>query len=668
MRLAVPWMLLSLLVTRAGAQAAWRSGAEVELVRRAVAHRVTRDADTLLAAWQATARGVVRFTSEVDHGSGPIERVIRADELRVEVYGEAPNRSKQIIVAWRDTSFLPNRVNYHRDHLGIVANDFGGVIRLGEGEEVRDVLHPLSRAGLAHYQFAVGDTLTLASAQGRIRVVAVQVRPVDAEAAAAVGTLYLDLDRAALVRFRFVFTPASYRDPTLENITVTLENSLQENARWLPWRQSIVIRRGTPWLDLPLRTVLRADWALEDYALGVTHPTERFTGAAVAGLRRPNADSTWVGPLAGQLDRLPATDADVAAAEAEASRALGGRLLDGLPGTRLWANGVSELLHINRVQGITPEVGTRLALGRGVTIRAQGGIGTADHRVVGRFALDRQLGGVLASLVAERTVADIGTAPIISGVLNSLRTAFAGDDRGDYVLLERAQLGWRILAGATRIDVAAGGEWSWSVASGFTPLNGTSAPNPALGIGAVVVLRGVVTRRDSDGDGWSLSAEGGSGTREWLRLLLDARSKRSLGRGALQLHAMGGIGSHDLPGYRSFVLGGRATLLGVPHRALGGRRAGLVDAGWLVPIDLPTPPVSTLRRIHLPSALGPFVAAGIAGGELGVLGQATGRIEPVVGLRLELWGPLLRLEAGASLRTGHIGVTVDVHPDWWPVL
>jgi len=113
---------------------AWQAGTQIDLIRRAVAHRASRDADTLLAAWQADAHGVVRYLSELDHGDGPVERVIRLDELRVEVYGESPNRSKQIIRAWRDTTFLPNRIDYHRDHLGIVANDFGPTIRLGQGE------------------------------------------------------------------------------------------------------------------------------------------------------------------------------------------------------------------------------------------------------------------------------------------------------------------------------------------------------------------------------------------------------------------------------------------------------------------------------------------------------------------------------------------------------
>ncbi|MGH7593807.1 MAG: hypothetical protein ACRELE_08160, partial [Gemmatimonadales bacterium] len=117
-------VLLLLVAGRATAQV-WQSGAAMGLIQRAVAHRTTRDADTSLARWQAEAHGILRYISELDHGDGPVERVIRADELRVEVYGEAPNRSKQNILAWRDTTFLPNRIEYHRDHLGIVANDFG---------------------------------------------------------------------------------------------------------------------------------------------------------------------------------------------------------------------------------------------------------------------------------------------------------------------------------------------------------------------------------------------------------------------------------------------------------------------------------------------------------------------------------------------------------------
>jgi hypothetical protein len=45
-----------------------------------------------------------------------------------------------------------------------------------------------------------------------------------------------------------------------------------------------------------------------------------------------------------------------------------------------------------------------------------------------------------------------------------------------------------------------------------------------------------------------------------------------------------------------------------------------------------------------------------------------GVVESVVGLRLDLWGPLLRIESGTSLRTGHTELSLDIHPDWWALM
>ena len=45
-----------------------------------------------------------------------------------------------------------------------------------------------------------------------------------------------------------------------------------------------------------------------------------------------------------------------------------------------------------------------------------------------------------------------------------------------------------------------------------------------------------------------------------------------------------------------------------------------------------------------------------------------GGARPVAGVALELFMRLIRVEAGVALRTGHIGVTVDVSRDWWGAL
>ena len=670
MRRAIGWaILLTMSVGRAGAQV-WRAGADIDLIRRAVAHRATRDADTLITTWQAEAHGILRTASVLDHGDGPVERVIRADELRVEVYGESPNKSKQIITAWRDTSFLPNRIVYHRDHLGIVANDFGATIRLGQGEEVRDVVHPLSDAGMATYQFALGDTVLVTGPNGRVRVVGVRVRPSDADSAGTVGTLFLDLDRAALVRFQFTFTPASYRDHTVADITVTLENALLANARWLPWRQSIVIRRGEALLDVPLRTVIRGDWTIDNYQLGVQHTPDRFVGAYIVGPRAPPASGTWDAPLALRLEGLPASEAGVAAAGHAASQALGGQLLDGLPRIRFLAAGISDLIRVTRVAGVTPAIGTRIGIGNVLTARGRVGIGLSDHRVVGRLELERRFSDSRWRLFADRTMRDVADVPVISGIANSLGTLISGDDHGDYTLVERVGVGYGISRGALRVTVDAGWERPSSVTTRFSPISGAAAPNPALGGREDWVTRTTIAQRDRHGFGWSFDFENGNASdNRWSRAHASALGHVGLASGDLQLTGESGVGWGDLPAYRSFVLGGRGTLLGVPFRALGGRRMALVNIAWALPVNVPSPRFPYSRFVRLPSALVPYLAAGVAGGDLpNAPWRGTGRIEPVAGVRLDLWGPLLRIETGISLRTGRAAVTIDVHPDWWRLM
>jgi hypothetical protein len=643
----------------------WRPGGDLDLMRRAAARRAARDADSALATWHAEAHGVVRFAMLLDHAGSPIERVVRADELRVEVYGEAPSRSKQVITAWRDTTFLPNRMQYHRDHLGIVANDFGGRIRIGEGDEVADVPHPLSEAGLSRYRFAIGDTVLLQSPAGTVRVVAVRVRPAEASLAGIVGWLYLDVDRAEMVRMQFTFTPAAYRDPTVQDITVELENSLEEGRRWLPWHQAIAIRRGGTWLDLPYRTVIRGDWTIDAYDLGLAIPAARFAGPPVDGLRRPAPGGVWDGPLAARLGSLPGDAVDLAQLRREVSVVAGRRALEGLPRWRAGFGGIGDLIHANRVQGVTPGFGLRVGSASGTSLALHAEYGWSDHRLDGTIRLAHAVGPFEAHLEAGRIVSDIAERPVASRTLNTLAVIGDGTDFGDYVRLDRVMAG--LEAGARdRLAVSVGWESSRDAITRFTPLSGSARANPSLSAGDAAVARVALARRDGTGQGWTLKGEVAAGDVGWGRIELDAEGSRPAGPGRLDLALRAGAGTRDLPGYRAWALGGRGTLPGVPFRAAGGRRAAWMDLAWMVPLALPTPPVPFVGHVALPSRLGPSLSLGTAGGALrGQPWPDSAQVELVVGVRAELWGPLLRLDAGYSPRRGTVAVIVDLHPDWW---
>ena len=250
----------------------WNDAQAGELVRRAILLRETPIADTALQQYQSRAHGFVFHLWQFGRGFPDPPRLALVDELDVEVYWEAPDLSKQRIVAWRHQTFLPTVMRYHRDHLGIVPDNFGPVIRIGEGDEVRDAIHPLSLEGLDEYDFALGDTLTLRTPKGPLEVLAVQARPRNFDRPLVVGTLFLERTTAALVRFQFSFTPAAYRDKEVEDISVVLEQSLLEERWWLPYRQQIEIRRRSSVFEFPMRSIIRGSWTIEDYDFAAPFP------------------------------------------------------------------------------------------------------------------------------------------------------------------------------------------------------------------------------------------------------------------------------------------------------------------------------------------------------------------------------------------------------------
>jgi hypothetical protein len=658
---------------------AWNAPDALALVRQAVERRAEVQADAMLRSYRTRAHGFVFFLAQVGEGLTEPPRLVKADELDVEVYWQAPDRSKQVISGWRDGAFLPTDIHYHRDHLGIVTNDFGDVIRIGEGDEVRDVPHPLSPAGPDVYDYALGDSLVIRAGTDAIRVRRVEVRPRDFGRPMVVGTLYLDAETAALVRFRFSFTPAAYLDRQLEDISIVLENGRFAGRYWLPYHQDVEIRRRTTWLDFPARGIIRARWEIGEYDLNPALPPSSFTGVPIGGLHAPEPDSgQWSEPLADAVAGVaqPVTEQDMDALRAEAERIAGARMLSGLPASRPAIGSVSDLAKVNRVQGLALGIGGVLGLSeRRVELRPTIGYGTADERVTGGLTVSVGQGATQVSAFAERQLRDISDLPVIAPVLNSFTAQESGNDYGDYALLERAGLGLRHrLSGRNSVAVELAAEESHSVTVSATPANGDYRPNPPLGAGSHRIARlaferasgGMAVRSDLQG---RLAVEGGAGDSDYLRATAEGRWLTGAGAGALLTRVYAGVGSDSLPAYRSFVLGGRATLMPEPFRAYGGRTTALAQVEWR--LDLPAPAIglgsfaSTGRRM----TLAPFLAAGWADRPLdGLPWSGSDGVRPVAGVALEWLMRLIRVETGVGLRDGRVGITVDINRDWWGVL
>jgi hypothetical protein len=657
----------------------WNTSQTLALVDRAVERRLAVQADSALTSYRARAHGFVFFLAQVGEGLAEPPRLVKADELDVEVYWRAPDRSKQVILGWRDGTFLPTDINYHRDHLGIVTNNFGDRIRIGEGDEVRDAVHPLSPEGVEAYDYALSDSLAIRTAAGEVTVYQVQVRPRSFSHPLVVGVLSIDVASAELVRFRFSFTPAAYLDRQLEDISIVLESALYDNRHWLPRRQEIEIRRRVTWLDFPARGIIRGRWEIGDYDLDLDIPPEVFQGPPIGGLLRARAaDSTWGESLEQAIAGVarPVNRQDMEAVRAEVERLAGSRALGGLSSKRLAAGSISDLVRVNRVQGLALGFGGIIGLaGARAQLRPAISYGTADHRLGGSLTAGWSTGATALSLGASRRVVDFSDLPVIAPVLNSVLSQEAGEDHGDYVLLHTVEFGVRRrLGGRTSLGFSLGTEESRSVVVEASPAAGSYRANPALGSGTHRVARltlerasgGIAVPDDLQG---KVALEVGDGPGDYLRATASGRWHASLGWSALLGRAYIGAGTVRLPAHRSFAIGGRGTLVGEPFRAYGGRSVALAHLEWRFEVPAPALKLGSFASTGRRLTLAPFLSAGYAAQPLpGLPWSRTGGIRPVAGIAVEWFMRLLRVEAGVGLRGGGVGVTVDINRDWWGLL
>jgi len=669
-----PAALLLVLATPTPARAQeWNSDSALALARRAIERRAQTAVDTALRDYKAKAHGFLFFLGQFGEGLTEPPRLVKADQLELEVYWKAPQLSKQRIIGWRDRAELPTDINYHRDHLGIVQNNFGIAIRLGEGDEVRDVPHPLAPGGADLYDFALGDTTAIVLSQRAVRVVALRVRPKNFGTAAIVGTLFVDVASAELVRMAFNFTPKAYLDPQLEDVSIVLDNALWEGRFWLPYRQEVEIRRRATWLDIPARGIIRGRWEIDGYVFNLGLDTSFFRGEEITALPKAQRDSfPWPGTLSAAIQDVaePVRENDLQHVRAEVSRIAGRRALTGLKRQRLGARSLSELVHVNRVEGLAVGAGfVWRTPGDGFELRGLGSYGFGDRMGKGSIAFTSADGFELA---AYRQVRDVGEAPVIAPLLNSIASQEFGDDYGDYY---RAT-GVRV---SVRVGIGARGEWCLaaareqvaSLAVHATPATGQYRPNPAVSDGdystAVLTLRrrseGFAVRRDVAGEAMVEFGE------RYTRLSGTAHLLVPVGAGASRLltRVQVGLGTRNLPPYRAFVLGGRGTLLGDGFRDWGGRRAGLVHVEWRTPVPfirLSAGPARTPGTI----TLAPYAAWGWTADPIAFTPwQATPGTRVTLGLGAE-WLGLLRLEAGYGVQTRQIHVAFDVTRDFWDIL
>ncbi|HEU5219160.1 MAG TPA: hypothetical protein VFU23_10905 [Gemmatimonadales bacterium] len=681
-------LLLLLLLPESLAGQSWNDPQVHQLIRRAILLRESPPSDTLLRSYRSRAHGFVFYLVQFGVGFPDPPRIAKADELDVEVYWEPPDQSKQRIVAWRDQTFLPQTMTYHRDHLGIVTNNYGPVIRIGDGDEVRDAVHPLSLEGLDEYDFALGDTITLRTPKGPIEVLAVQVKPKSLKRPLVVGTLYLERRTAALVRFQFSFTPAAYRGAEIEDISVVVEQSLLEEKWWLPYQQQIEIRRRASAFEFPARTIIRGKWEIGDYDFTLPMPPGLRAAPEFGGMTAPAPDTArWTTPLRISAEAAePFNRQEFDDLKARAEALVSHSVIEGLPRRRLGTTAVSDLVRVNRVQGLALGFGLGFQFNGGYALRGSLGYGMSDHRVTAGLSGSLVRGANQWSVQGRRAIRDFGDEPVVSGAVNSLLAQEAGKDLGDYVLGEEIGVGFRRrLDPRWSLDLSARWERTTRVDATATPISGTYRPNADLGSGTywvgrmalTLAARGAIDRSDLKA---TFGLELGAGESEYARANVRTDGSVPAPLGHLRLRTVAGLATRALPKAHSFAIGGRGTLQPEPIRRYGGREVVVLQLEWRLNVPVPAIGLGPFASTGKQAIVAPFLAVGWAGGEIADLQWRSSQgARPVAGIALELLQNLLRLEIGTVLRDRDIVIggkhprrlirlTVDVAPEWWPIL
>ncbi len=682
-RRAACWLFIVVTLARTAAAQTWNDPRSRALVERATARRTAQLTDTSLTAYQATAHGYVTFLAQLGQGFRTPPKIVKADELELEVYWHAPNLSKQRIIGRRDTLLLPTDIAYHSDHLGIIQNNFPSTIRIGEGDEVRDVPHPLSAMGLGQYDFALADSFALGAGAQRIHVYAVKVRPKDAGQPRVVGVLYIDPADSQVVRMDLSFTHAAFLDKSLEELSVVLENRLVSGRFWLPSRQEIEIRRTGTWLDYPVRGIIRGRWEIGDYKFDIAIPTAIFSGQEIVQAPRPELNRyPWTGAV---LDSLPpdvraVTDADVARVQAEAREMVRADALSRAQHVTMSARNLSDFARVDRVEGLALGDGLSKQLGRGYSVTARGRYGIDDHQAKGSATLSWLRGsGTGVHLYAMRDFRDVGDEPERSSVVNSLAAQEFGSDYTDPYRVTGGGLGLE-LAGLAGLHWRLDGtlEQHDSVSVHARPVTGRFEATIPAAVGRVARVALHADRapglwlfgtelsangnvRWTNGVGGAATANAWDGVRT-LRANAVLNIERPIGRERLVSHTTAArVWSSQafVPPEELVYLGGPVSAPGYDYHSLISTAAVAEHLEWQFPIPFVPFSLGRFGRVPATAALAPY-AHGVESG---------GRFLPSLGAAFLTPFNLLRFDVARGVgRGGRWTFAVDVSREFWSVL
>ena len=641
----------------------WNSDRALELVQQARSLRRATAIDSAFQAYQADARGYVYFF--IDRTDSDERTLVKTDQLALEVFWKAPSQTMQRLVGRRDAKELPTNINYHLDHLTVVQDDFGDRIRLGDGDEVEAVVHPVAPGSGSIYDYRLADslTVTLPSPAPEIRVYELEIRPKDPESPSVIGSLFLEQRTGAIVRLSFTFTPASYVDGSLDYIRISMDNSLWDGKYWLPYNQEIELRRELPIVEFLGGSVIRGRFEIRNYRFNPELPGTLFLGGPVTSV--PEAQRLDFPFESGLYDQLSDEGLDpspqIEAIREQARAVLGKRYLSGLHESRLHVPSVSSVYRYNRAESSFLGAGTSFRLSPTWRLLSRGGY--AFERNDGQLAIEMRSSpsprGLNLGVWWNELQSAGGGLPGASPTVNTLSGLLTNRDYTDPYFTSGAAVryGWG-LGASSSLEVVA--EWARHRSGtnvvddglGGDPATESSSSRPVLSVDegddrAVEVT--YATRTAARGFESSATARLGRiedqpyASFRWVATLRRELHQRGA---ALEARLRMGISTEDTPVQTLFLLGGRHTLPGYPFRSFIGNQMALlrVEASQAV--------LAPWLKVHI------FGAAGVTGFDRSILPDPgwlrrnTDGVKSSAGWGLKLGWDLLRFDVGRGLNDG----------------
>lgn len=693
---SLPLLVIALVIRSAPAPAqAWDDPRARLLVERAVARRSAQFSDTGLAGYTARARGTLEFLVQIGDSSLLPPRIVRSAELAVDVHWTAPNISRQVVVGERDTSLVPMDIGFYSDRYGVVQSNFPDRIRLGDGQDVSDVPHPVSAAGLGVYEYALRDSIAFNAGAGRTTLYQIAFRPRNPSVAAAVGAAYLDRTTAEIVRLDLTFTRAAILDKRITVLSIVLENALIQGRYWLPHRQDLEVQRAGTVLDFPTMGIVRGHWAVCCYDL--TPAAARAaralaaSGAPAITFRSPAelrtftfADSVFAN-LHGDASALRSED--VERVESIARQTIGRAALDRIQRASFAAAGISDFVRFDRAEGFALGGGAVWRAASGAELRGHSRYGLDDRRLKGDVALTLPTNerGDAVRLFVSRSYRDVGDVMETSGVKNSIAAQEFAADYTDPYDVRSAGIGWMFagLAARWRADLAYQTHRALQVRA--QPVFGAFDPLPA-----VAPVNGVQATLAADGSQWSMplavtlraSAALRAGVFHYDAPTIGAPRSTHVVRSFFELDAQRGFGDATLTtrtyaaavAFRGLVLpqdlvylGGPTTAPGYAFHELVGRAALAQRVELSHPVSLLPITIPRLGTYPVISRAGAFAHAAWVDGVSGAAARRGGWY-PSLGVGADLFMGVASVEVARGLRGGRWTFSIDAARALWPIL